>query len=207
MLRFEDELWRRGVRFVAGVDEVGVGPLAGPVVAAAVVLPVGCSIEAVDDSKKLSATARTRLAPRIRERAVAYAVASCSVEEIDELNIYHASCLAMRRAVEALGIAPEHLLVDARHVPGVATPQTALIGGDGRSLSIAAASILAKVERDQIMTTLAAAHQGYGFERHKGYGTALHLAALRQLGPCAHHRRSYAPVAALCAPRTDSNLR
>ena len=195
MLRYENELWERGVRWIAGVDEVGVGPLAGPVVAAAVILPVGCSIDAVDDSKKLDHEMRARLAPIIRERAVAFALGSCSVEEIEKLNIYHAACEAMRRAICALGVAPEHLLVDARRVPGVSMPQTPIIGGDGLSQSIAAASIIAKVERDGIMEGLAREHPGYGFERHKGYATAEHLEALKRLGSSPLHRRSYAPVA------------
>lgn len=195
MLTFERELWGLGLTRVAGIDEVGVGPLAGPVVAAAVILPPDTSIDDIDDSKQLDAPTRERLAAVIRERAVAYAVASCSVAEIDTLNIYHASCEAMRRAVTRLGVTPEHLLVDARRVPGVATPQTSIIEGDGKSQSIAAASILAKVERDALMTELARAHPGYGFERHKGYATAEHFDALQRLGACALHRRSFGPVA------------
>jgi ribonuclease HII len=195
MLAYESELWRQGVRLIAGIDEVGCGPLAGPLVAAAVILPVDCSIAGVDDSKKLDAATRARLDRVIRERAVAFAIASCSAAEVDELNVYHAACEAMRRAVVALRLAPEHLLVDARRVPDVIMPQTAIITGDALSQSIAAASILAKVERDSRMDRLAEEYPGYGFEKHKGYGTAEHLAALERLGCCREHRRSYAPVA------------
>ena len=194
MLEFERPLWAEGVVHVAGVDEVGVGPLAGPVVAAAVILPAGCSIARINDSKQLDRKVREELAPEIRRQAVAYAVASCSVDEIDQLNIYHAALEAMRRAVTSLGISAQHLLVDARRIPAVLMPQTAIVGGDGRSQSIAAASILAKVHRDALMCDLARVHPGYGFDNHKGYGTPEHLANLRRLGPCALHRRSFAPV-------------
>jgi ribonuclease HII len=194
MLEYEQSLWASGVEHVAGIDEVGVGPLAGPVVAAAVILPVGCSIAGVNDSKQLSAEMREHLAPVIREHAVAYAVGLCSVAEIDHVNIYHAALEAMRRAVVGLARPPQHLLVDARRVPHVDTPQTAIIGGDARSQSIAAASILAKVHRDELMRALAVEHPGYGFDEHKGYGTSQHLAALQRLGPCRAHRRSFAPT-------------
>lgn len=194
MLVYEGPLWAEGRAHVAGVDEVGVGPLAGPVVAAAVVLPVGCSITGINDSKQLDAATRQRLDVEIRQRAISFAVASCSVEEIDLLNIYHAALEAMRRAVTALACLPQHLLVDARRVPVVKMPQTAIIGGDARSQSIAAASIIAKVYRDGLMRELAHKHPGYGFENHKGYATAEHLSALQRLGPCVIHRRSFAPV-------------
>lgn len=193
--RYERDLWDKGTVLIAGVDEVGVGPLAGPVLAAAVILPAYMSIEGVDDSKKLDEPTRAELARVIRKQAIAVAVGSCSVEEIEQLNIYHASCEAMRRAVTALGKAPEHLLVDARRVPGINTPQTPIIDGDALSHSIAAASIIAKVERDSLMEQLARDYPGYGFEKHKGYATAAHLEALRKLGCCPMHRPSYAPVA------------
>jgi ribonuclease HII len=204
MLAYERPLWEAGLKLVAGVDEVGVGPLAGPVVAAAVILEPGCSIDAVDDSKQLDRAVRERLDSVIRTRAVAFAVASCSVEEIDRLNILRASCEAMRRAVVALAVVPEHLLVDARRVPGVAVQQTGIIDGDAKSQSIAAASIVAKVYRDALMTELGRRHPGYGFECHKGYATAEHLRALRTLGPCELHRRSFEPVrqGELFAPAT-----
>ncbi len=189
---------------VAGLDEAGAGPLAGPVTAACVVLDPARVDElvGVDDSKALREAERERLAARIRAAARAFAVAEASVEEIDHLNIREAGLLAMRRALEAASAAaPDvgHLLVDAREVPGTALPQTSLIKGDARSLSIAAASILAKVARDAVMTAAAAAHPGYGFERHKGYGTAEHVAALRSLGVTPLHRRTFAPVSELVA--------
>jgi ribonuclease HII len=194
MLNYERPLWQTGV-LVAGCDEVGVGPLAGPVVAAAVVLPIGCSIAGIDDSKKLDEVTRDRIAGEIRERAVAYAVASCDIEVIDTLNIYHASLEAMRRAVAALTPVPGHVLVDARRVPGITLSQTAIVKGDSLSQSIAAAAILAKVHRDSLMTRYSEQFPGYGFESHSGYSTPEHFAALDRLGPCAIHRRSFAPIA------------
>jgi ribonuclease HII len=194
LLRYEQELWARGVTLVAGVDEAGMSPLAGPVAAAAVILPVGCRIQEVDDSKKLDARTRERLAPVIRARAVAWAVAFVEPEEIDRINIYWAGLLAMRRAILALTSVPEHLLIDARRLKELATPQQRIVKGDSKSLSIAAASILAKTARDARMDALEAEHPGYGFRRHKGYPVKAHLAALERLGACAVHRRSFAPV-------------
>jgi ribonuclease HII len=188
------ELFARGARFVAGVDEVGVGPLAGPVVAAAVVLPEQVDLPGLDDSKKLSRAVRERLDVAIRSQALAVGIAEVAPREIDRVNILQATLLAMRRAVEALGGKACHLLVDARTIPGVGVPQTALIGGDGRDGSIAAASIVAKVHRDALMRRFDGDHPGYGFTRHKGYGTAEHLDALRRLGACAIHRHSFRPV-------------
>jgi ribonuclease HII len=185
---------------VAGVDEVGVGPLAGPVVAAAVVLPAVGSMDGLrglDDSKRLSRIARERLAGEIRRRALSVGVAEVAPAEVDALNVYRASLEAMRRAVTGLAESPGHLLVDARRVPGVAIPQTPLVGGDGSEACIAAASIVAKVHRDALMRGYEEMFPGYGFAKHKGYGTAAHLAALRRLGPSALHRRSFAPVAQL----------
>jgi ribonuclease HII len=196
LLTFERRLWREGFELVAGVDEAGAGPLAGPVVAAAVILPRGASITGIDDSKKLSRGKREALEPVVRDCAVAAAIGLSTPAEIDRLNILQASRLAMRRAVEALAPAPHHLLVDARTVPAVPMPQTPVIHGDSRSQSIAAASILAKVYRDRLMTELAADFPGYGFERHAGYGTREHLDALARLGPAPVHRHSFAPVAA-----------
>ena len=196
LLRYERALWDTGVEHIAGVDEAGVGPLAGPVVAAAVILPVGHRIAGVDDSKRLTETQRVALAQQIRAEAVAWAGASASVEEIDTLSLYQAGRLAMRRAVEALTPPAHALLVDARTVPGVDMPQTRIVRGDALSLSIAAASILAKTDRDALMQSLDLEYPLYGFARHKGYPTPTHLAALRAHGPCPAHRTTYAPVRA-----------
>jgi ribonuclease HII len=194
MLRFESSLWAAGVVHVAGVDEAGMSPLAGPVTAAAVILAPGTRIADVDDSKKLDARERARLALEIKRVATAWAVGWASVEEIDRINIYWAGLLAMQRAVEGLQVAPQHLLLDARRLKDVPLPQDRIIKGDSRSLSIAAASILAKTSRDGLMRELDALHPGYGFARHKGYPVKEHVAALRRLGACAAHRRSFDPV-------------
>ena len=198
LLNFERVLWRSGVRWVAGVDEVGVGPLAGPVVAAAVVFTPDVDIDGIDDSKKLDRETRERLAAAIRERAAGVGIGMADVAEIDRLNIYQAALLAMRRAVEALPMVPEHLLVDARQVPGVPMPQNQFDKGDGLDYSIAAASIVAKVHRDRLMEELDAAFPQYGFARHKGYATAEHREAVRRHGPCPAHRQSYAYLHELC---------
>jgi ribonuclease HII len=194
LLEEERQLWGRGISEIAGVDEVGVGPLAGPVLAAAVVLKPDTRILGVDDSKKLPHSRRVALGEQIREEAIAYAFGHCDPGEIDALNIYQASRLAMQRAVEALPLPVNHLLVDARTVPNVQIPQTSLIRGDSRSLSIAAASIIAKVERDRRMDEYAAQYPDYGFDSHRGYGTEYHLKALDEFGPLPIHRRSFAPV-------------
>jgi ribonuclease HII len=194
LLRCERALWSIGVKLIAGVDEVGVGPLAGPVIAAAVVLPESVRERGVDDSKRLTALQREDLAQRIQTVALAIGIGRAEVEEIDRLNIYHAALLAMRRAVEALPLEPERILVDARTIPGLAPPQTPMIKGDQRSYSIAAASIIAKVTRDALMAELDATHPNYGFARHMGYATAEHLSALERYGPCPIHRRSFSPV-------------
>ena len=186
-----------GARWVAGVDEVGMGPLAGPVVAGAVVLPDAVDLPGLDDSKKLSRVTRERLDLAIREQALAVAVAEVSPDEVDRLNVYHAGLAAMRRSVEALALRPDHVLVDARTIPGIALPQTGIKGGDALDASIAAASIVAKVYRDAAMQRLDATHPGYGFAAHKGYPTAEHLRALERLGPSPVHRRSFGPVAQL----------
>lgn len=197
LFALRDRLWADGLRRVAGVDEVGMGPLAGPVVAAAVILPEAVDLPGLDDSKRLPRAARERLAGAIREQALAVGVGEVSNQEVDRINVYQAGLLAMRRAVESLDEKPDHLLVDARTVPGIAVPQTALIGGDGRDGSIAAASILAKVHRDAIMCRMDRRYPDYGFRRHMGYGTPEHLAALRRVGPCPIHRRSFAPISQL----------
>jgi ribonuclease HII len=177
----------------AGVDEVGRGPLAGPVVAAAVVLRDG-GPEGLADSKKLTARRRASLAEEIKESALSWGLGRAEVEEIDRMNILRASHLAMQRAVAALSLSPELLLVDGNLLPSFPVPAVAVVKGDDRVPAISAASILAKVARDEEMIAMAEQHPGYGFDRHKGYGTRAHLSALRALGPTAAHRRSFAPV-------------
>jgi len=194
---FERPLWEAGVLHVAGVDEAGMGPLAGPVVAAAVILPPDLRPRGLDDSKQLDEPARDRLAVEIKAGAVAWSVGQASAGEVDSLNVYQAGLLAMRRAVEGLAVAPHHLLVDARTVPGVAVPQQGIVKGDAKSLSIAAASVIAKTTRDALMAEAELRFPGYGFGRHKGYGAPEHLGALRRLGACPLHRRTYAPVRAV----------
>ena len=183
----------RGER-LAGVDEVGRGPLVGAVVAAAVILDPARPVAGLTDSKALSAGRREALDSEIRERALAFAVAEASPAEVDALNIYHATHLAMRRAIDALYPAAEYLLVDGNRLPGHHLPGQAVVKGDARHPAIAAASILAKVARDAQMRSLDARHPDYGFARHKGYPTREHLAALERLGPLPEHRRSFAPV-------------
>jgi len=173
------------------VDEAGVGPLAGPVVAAAVILPRGVGLRGVDDSKRLTAESRVELAAAIRQRASAWAVAAVEPEEIDRRNIYRATLEAMRRAVTGLGVPPDHVLVDARTIPGISFPQEAIVGGDARCHAIAAASILAKTTRDELMDAFDREFPGYGFADHKGYPTESHRRAIRNLGPCPIHRRSF----------------
>ncbi|WP_370539094.1 ribonuclease HII [Anaeromyxobacter sp. PSR-1] len=194
LLRYEGELWERGLVHVAGVDEAGMAPLAGPVVAGACVLPRDYRPRGIDDSKQLDRAERERLAEDIKRNAVCWAVARAEVEEIDRLNVYWAGMLALRRAVDGLAVRPEHLLVDARKLPDLPFPQTPIVHGDALSLTIAAASILAKTARDALMAELDLVHPGYGFARHKGYPTAEHFDALGRLGACPIHRRSFAPV-------------
>ncbi len=194
LLQWETRLWAAGVTRIAGVDEAGVAPLAGPVVAAAVILPRELRPRGIDDSKLLDAAERERLAGEVKAGAVAWAVGMASVEEIDTINIYWASLLAMRRAVEGLGVKPEHLLIDARKLPELGIPQDGIVHGDALSLTIAAASVIAKTTRDALMADLDRRHPGYGFARHKGYPTAEHFQALGALGACPIHRRSFAPV-------------
>ena len=183
-----------GLLGLCGVDEAGRGPLAGPVMAAAVMLDPGQPIDGLRDSKKLSAAARERLADEIRLRAVAWCVAEASVAEIDQLNILQATLLAMQRAVAGLGRAPDDVWVDGNRCPNWAWRSQAVVKGDDKVAAIAAASILAKTVRDQFMRRLHDEHPAYGFARHMGYGTALHLAALKAHGACPQHRRSFAPV-------------
>jgi ribonuclease HII len=185
------------VGLACGVDEAGRGPLAGAVYAAAVILNPALPISGLADSKKLSAPSRTRLAEQIRTSALAWQIASASVEEIDRLNILKASLLAMKRAIEGLSVRPDVALIDGIHCPQVTLATRAIVGGDDSEPCISAASILAKTARDAEMLRLHAIYPCYGFDRHKGYPTALHLTALRQHGPSIIHRRSFAPVRAL----------
>ena len=184
-----------GYRRIAGIDEAGRGPLAGPVVAAAVVLPVRCRLSGIDDSKQLSEGERARLYAAILEHAVGMGIGSADVGEIDRLNILEATKLAMRRAIDQLAPPPDYLLIDAVTLPGIGIPERPIIKGDSLSLSIAAASILAKTVRDAGMLILHAAYPHYGFDRHMGYPTAAHCAALETHGASPVHRRSFGPVA------------
>ena len=179
---------------IAGVDEAGRGPLAGPVVAAAVMLDDLNPIKGLNDSKQLGPRTRERLFDEIRGKALCCSIALASVEEIDRLNILQATLLAMRRAIEGLRLRPHRVLVDGNRLPELGMPAHAIVKGDAKVRAIAAASILAKVHRDRLCMALHEAHPQYGFDAHKGYPTALHLAALREHGACAHHRRSFAPV-------------
>jgi ribonuclease HII len=192
-LRYEKKAWADGAVMVAGVDEVGRGSLFGPVVAAAVILDRGYRIRGLRDSKLLLRERRELLAPRIREHAIAWAIAAVDAARIDQINIYHASRLAMQEAVIRLQPAADHLLIDAVRLD-CELPQRAVIHGDALSASIAAASILAKVERDRIMCQWDAVFPEYGLASHKGYSTPQHIAALRQYGPSPLHRQSFAPV-------------
>ena len=198
-LTVEQELWQRGLRVVAGVDEVGMGPLAGPVVAAAVVFPsarisdeIPLSFpQGIRDSKTLTAKARERLEHEIRQVALGVGIGAVEVEEIDRINIYQAGLRAMRLALEQLAVVPEHILIDGRSLTDLPCPHTSFIKGDRDVYSIAAASIVAKVYRDRLMAALDQHYPEYGFARHMGYGTAAHRAALRRFGPCPIHRRSF----------------
>ena len=187
-----------GLRLIAGVDEVGRGPLAGPVVACAVVMPPDArAIAGVADSKRLTAAERTRLAVHIRRRAVALGLGAASVREIDRLNIYHATVLAMRRALARLGVTPEHVLVDGKPLRTLGVEHTAVVGGDDACYSIACASIVAKVTRDRLMTALGGRYPAYAWDHNVGYGTPEHRRGLDAAGLTPHHRRSFAPVGQL----------
>lgn len=191
--RFEKQAWESGAQRVAGVDEVGVGCLFGPVVAAAVILDPGDRIRGLRDSKLLPQATREKLAERIRDRALAWSIAVVDVAVIDQINIYHARRLAMHRAVEQLSLRPDHLLIDAMRLD-VECPQTKIIHGDALSASIAAASIIAKVARDELVSTWDPVFPLYGLASNKGYSTPRHIAALREHGPSPLHRQSFAPV-------------
>jgi ribonuclease HII len=194
MSRFERAAYARGYRQVAGVDEVGRGALAGPVVAAAVILPEGCLLSGVRDSKKLTPAQREILMPRISQVALAVGFGIVDQKDIDEINILQATLSAMEKAVESLPVKPDLLLIDALRIPSCSIPQQAIIKGDDRSLSIAAASVVAKVTRDRLMTEYHGLFPQYNFKAHKGYGTREHLEALRIHGPCTLHRRTFRPV-------------
>lgn len=195
LLRFELELWTDGHTFVAGVDEAGMAPLAGPVVAGAVILPRNYKLRGLDDSKKiLDEGKREELAAQIKKDAVCWSTGIAEVEEIDQLNIYHAGLLAMQRAVQALSCAPDFVLVDARKIPNCPYPQRGIVHGDALSATIAAASIVAKTTRDAHMHNLDKNYPGYGLASHKGYPTPEHCRALKELGALPIHRRSFARV-------------
>lgn len=191
MLRFERALWEQGYRYIAGVDEAGRGPLAGPVVAAAVILPENYVLPGLNDSKQVAPARREELFRSITRDALAWSVGFGDVAEIDTINILESSKNAMRRAIQSLRVAPEYVLLDALELSGLPYPQQGIVGGDGLSLSIAAASIVAKVTRDRWMCEVDTLYQGYGFAIHKGYPTAEHREALRKRGSCPLHRKSF----------------
>lgn len=190
-LFFENEAYARGYKYVCGVDEAGRGPLAGSVFAAAVILPRGCVIDGVNDSKKLTEKKREQLYSKIKEQSLAYCVASASVDEIDEINILNATFLAMTRAVSGLQVKADFALVDGNRLPSLEIDAKAVVKGDSLSESIAAASILAKVERDHFMLNLANEYPNYAFEKHKGYGTKLHIEMIKKYGASKVHRKTF----------------
>ncbi len=188
---YEKEAAQKGYSAVCGIDEAGRGPLAGPVFAAAVILPAEVEIPGLNDSKKLTAKKREALFPLIQEKAVSWSVAFATESEIDEINILQATYLAMRRACEGLSVPADYALVDGNRMPPLSVPGETIVKGDGLSASIAAASVLAKVSRDRLMLELDSLYPEYQFAKHKGYGTALHVELLRKYGPCPIHRRSF----------------
>ena len=190
-LEYENEAKNKGFKFVCGVDEAGRGPLAGPVFAAAVILPDNCIIEGVNDSKKISEKKREMLFDVIKEKALAYSIASASEKEIDEINILNATYLAMQRAVSSLNINSDYALIDGNRLPQLSIPAQCIVKGDAKSESIACASILAKVSRDRYMLEMAEKYPQYQFEKHKGYGTKLHYEMLDEFGPSNIHRQSF----------------
>ena len=191
MLEYEKRYKEQGYTAICGVDEAGRGPLAGPVYAAAVILPEGLLIEGVNDSKKLTEKKREELFDVIKEKAAAYCIASASVEEIEELNILGATMLAMKRAVEGLSVKADFAMIDGNKKPPLEIPCEAIVKGDAKSESVAAASILAKVSRDRYMLEMAEKYPVYSFEKHKGYGTKVHREAILEYGPCEIHRPSF----------------
>lgn len=194
LMCYEMALHQEGAQLIAGIDEAGRGPIAGPVVAAAVILPKDLLLPGVNDSKKVRPALRVELATQIKKLALGWAVSIVFPACLDEINIYQATRLAMKDAIQALPLRPQHLIIDAVRLPELSMPQTCLIKGDSLSISVACASILAKVERDHIMEGFEELYPGYGFGRHKGYTTREHVQALINLGPCPIHRRSFEPV-------------
>lgn len=194
LYRFEEELYDAGSKIICGVDEVGRGPLAGPVVIAACILPPFLRIKGINDSKKLTEKKREELYKIIVKEALAYKVIYISEEDVDNLNIYQATKKGMLEAIDGLSIKPDHCLIDAMPLGELEIPHTSIIHGDARCASIAAASIIAKVERDHFMEKMDIKYPNYGFKKHKGYGTKAHIEALEKYGPCAIHRKTYAPV-------------
>lgn len=190
-LEFEKEAIAKGYKAVCGVDEAGRGPLAGPVCAAAVILPEGVIIDGVNDSKKLSEKKREALFDVIREQSLAYSIAYATVNEIEEINILNATMLAMKRAVEGLSVKADYAMIDGNRLPELAIDSECIVKGDAKSMSIACASILAKVSRDRLLYKYAEEYPMYGFDKHKGYGTAAHREAILKYGPCPYHRKSF----------------
>lgn len=191
MCEIENERRKKGYKYIAGVDEAGRGPLAGPVYAAAVILPEGMLIEGINDSKKLSEKKREELFDVICEKASAYCIAEVSHTRIDEINILNATFEAMNKAVNGLNIRPDYVLIDGNRIKGMEIPHETVVKGDAKSISIAAASILAKVSRDRVMYEMAKQYPLYGFDKHKGYGTKAHCDAILKYGACEIHRRSF----------------
>lgn len=190
-LEFEKEALTKGYKSVCGVDEAGRGPLAGPVCAAAVILPEGVIIDGVNDSKKLSEKKRESLFDVIREQALSYSIAYATVDEIEEINILNATMLAMRRAIDGLEIKADYAMIDGNKIPPIDIDAECIVKGDAKSMSIACASILAKVSRDRLLYKYAEEYPMYGFDKHKGYGTKVHREAILKYGPCPYHRKSF----------------
>lgn len=190
-LEFEKEALAKGYKAVCGVDEAGRGPLAGPVCAAAVILPEGVVIDGVNDSKKLSEKKRESLFDVIREQTLAYSIAYATVDEIEEINILNATMLAMRRAIDGLNVKADYAMIDGNKIPPIDIDAECIVKGDAKSMSIACASILAKVSRDRLLYKYAEEYPMYGFDKHKGYGTAAHREAILKYGPCPYHRKSF----------------
>ena len=190
-LEFEKEALAKGYKSVCGVDEAGRGPLAGPVCAAAVILPEGVIIDGVNDSKKLSEKKRESLFDVIREQALSYSIAYATVDEIEEINILNATMLAMRRAIDGLDIKADYAMIDGNKIPPLDIAAECIVKGDAKSMSIACASILAKVSRDRLLYEYAEEYPMYGFDKHKGYGTKVHREAILKYGPCPYHRKSF----------------
>lgn len=190
-LEFEKEALAKGYKTVCGVDEAGRGPLAGPVCAAAVILPEGVIIDGVNDSKKLSEKKRESLFDVIREQALSYSIAYATVDEIEEINILNATMLAMRRAIDGLDIKADYAMIDGNKIPPIDIDAECIVKGDAKSMSIACASILAKVSRDRLLYKYAEEYPMYGFDKHKGYGTKAHREAILKYGPCPYHRKSF----------------